>query len=138
MFGSLATPRCGAGRGRRPTPRYQPGRFDPSVLARLLQIACYFLIAYLSGIRDSEVRHLRTGSTRALLDGAGRRYRWTITSLAFKGEHDPAGTPATWIIGVPAARAVTVLERLQPPGAELRFEVLHHRLRARPGAPATS
>ncbi|MGV9236592.1 hypothetical protein [Streptomyces nigra] len=115
-------------------PLNQPGRFDPSVLARLLQGACYILIAYLSGMRDSEVKHLRPGSTRALLDGAGRPYRWTITSLAFKGEHDPAGTPATWIIGAPAARAVAVLERLQPPGAELLFEVLHHRLRARPGA----
>jgi len=109
-------------------------RFDAITLARLLQGACYILIAYLSGMRDSEVKHLRPGSARVLLDGAGRPYRWTITSLAFKGEHDPAGTTATWIIGAPAARATGVLERLQPPGADLLFRSLSPRARARAGA----
>ncbi|MFI1759271.1 hypothetical protein [Streptomyces sp. NPDC020571] len=109
-------------------------RFHPISLARLLQGACYILIAYLSGMRDSEVKHLRPGSTHALLDGSGHPYRWTITSLAFKGEHDPAGTTATWIIGAPAARAVTALERLQPPGSDLLFGGLRQHSRARPGA----
>ncbi|MFK0258662.1 hypothetical protein [Streptomyces sp. NPDC090445] len=85
-------------------------------------------------MRDSEIKHLRPGSTRTLLDGSGRPYRWTITSLAFKGEHDPSGTPATWIIGAPAARAVTVLERLQPPSTDLLFRCLTHRHRLKPGA----
>ncbi|MCX4681273.1 hypothetical protein OG413_39440 [Streptomyces sp. NBC_01433] len=68
-------------------------------------------------MRDSEIKHLRPGSTHTLLDSSGRPYRWTITSLAFKGENDPASTVATWIIGAPAALAVAVLERLQPPGS---------------------
>jgi hypothetical protein len=32
---------------------------DVKLLARLLQTACYIVIAYLSGMRDSEVKHLR-------------------------------------------------------------------------------
>lgn len=115
-------------------PRGEPGRFDTAVLARLLQGACYILIAYLSGMRDSEVKHLRPGSARALLNGTGHPYRWTITSLAFKGEDDPAGTTATWIIGASAARAVAALERLQPPGTDLLFKSLSHRPQDRRGA----
>jgi hypothetical protein len=115
-------------------PRGPVVRFDTVTLARLLQGACFILIAYLSGMRDSEVKHLRPGSARALLDGASRPYRWMITSLAFKGEHDPAGTAATWIIGAPAARAVAVLERLRPDGADLLFHSLSHHPRPRPGA----
>ncbi|MET8248712.1 hypothetical protein ABZV31_32600 [Streptomyces sp. NPDC005202] len=46
------------------------------------------------------------------------------TSLAFKGEHDPRGTQATWIIGAPAARAVRVLERLQPADTDLLLHSL--------------
>lgn len=109
-------------------------RADTVTLGRLLQGACFILIAYLSGMRDSEVKHLRSGSARALLDGAGRPYRWMITSLAFKGEHDPAGTAATWIIGSPAARAVAVLERLRPDSASLLFHSLSHHPSPRPGA----
>jgi hypothetical protein len=45
--------------------------------------------------------------------GDGRIYRRKLTSLAFKGEHDPPGVPATWIVGEPAERAIQVLERLQ-------------------------
>ena len=54
-------------------------------------------------------------------DSTGTPYRWTITSLAFKNEHDPAGAKATWVIGAPAARAVQVLETLQPPDVTALF-----------------
>jgi hypothetical protein len=37
---------------------------------------------------------------------------------------DPAGTTATWVIGAAAARAVDVLERLQPPHADTLFRPL--------------
>ncbi|MGW2275743.1 hypothetical protein [Streptomyces yangpuensis] len=109
-------------------------RFSTFDLARLLQGACYILIAYLSGMRDSEIKHLRRGSTHTLLDGSGHPYRWTLTSLAFKGESDPAGTIATWIIGAPAARAVAVLERLQPPATDLLLRNLYPAERIRAGA----
>ena len=89
--------------------------------SRLLQIACYVLIAYLSGARDSEIKHLRRGCLHTQYDTGGTAYRWTFTSLAFKGERDPTGTEATWVIGHPAARAITVLEQLQPPGTDLLF-----------------
>lgn len=46
---------------------------------------------------------------------------WTITSLAFKGESDPAGTTANWVIG---AAAVGVLERLQPASADTLFRTV--------------
>jgi hypothetical protein len=49
-----------------------------------------------------------------------------MRSLAFKGENDPAGVPATWSIGEPAARAIIVLEQLQPPGTRDLFARLEH------------
>jgi integrase len=90
-------------------------------LSRLLQIACYVLIAYLSGARDSEIKHLRRGCLHTQRDTRGTAYRWKFTSLAFKGERDPTGVEATWVIGHPAARAITVLEQLQPPETDLLF-----------------
>jgi integrase len=90
-------------------------------LSRLLQIACYVLIAYLSGARDSEIKHLRRGCLRTERDTRDTAYRWKITSLAFKGERDPNGVEATWVIGHPAARAISVLEQLQPPETDLLF-----------------
>jgi hypothetical protein len=95
-------------------------------LARMLQVACYVVIAFLSGMRDAEIKHLRRGCLRVQRDPDGRPYRWMLTGLAFKGEPNPAGTPATWVVGHPAARAVEVLERLQPPGQPLLFGHLPH------------
>lgn len=95
-------------------------------LARLLQVSCYILIAYLSGMRDSEIKHLHRGCLTARRDADGRPYRWTVTSLAFKGENNPTGTPATWVVGDAAARAIAVLEQLQPPDQQLLFAHLPH------------
>jgi hypothetical protein len=67
------------------------------ILARTLQTACYVVIAFLSGMRDSEVKHLRRGCVSTLHDLDGKPYRTTVTSMAFKGEHDPAGVEATWV-----------------------------------------
>ncbi len=55
-------------------------------------------------------------------------------SLAFKGEGDPAGIPAVWNIGEPAARAIAVLEKLQPPDTELLFARLQHSPGSKPDA----
>lgn len=90
-----------------------PARDDSlTALTQMLQAACYIVIAFLSGMRDSEVKHLRRGCCRAHQDRNGTPYRWTVTSRAFKGENDPTGVPATWVIGKPAARAIHVLESL--------------------------
>jgi integrase len=97
-----------------------------AALARLLQDACYLTLAFLSGARDSEIKHLRRGGLAIERDADGAPYRWKMHSLAFKHENDPAGVPATWCIGEPAARAITVLEQLQPPDTDLLFARLQH------------
>lgn len=89
--------------------------------ARQLQTACYIVIAYLSGMRDSEVKHLRRGCLATRRDNTGRAYRWIVTSQTFKGESTPEGVEATWVVGEPVERAVGVLERLQPPDQDLLF-----------------
>jgi hypothetical protein len=105
------------GRPWLPAIRYQelPG------LVRQLQTACYILTAYLSGMRDSEVKHLRRGCLTVLRDNTGRPYRRRVTSTAFKGEAAPTGTEATWVVGEPVERAIQVLERLQPPNQPMLF-----------------
>lgn len=95
-----------------------------SILSRMLQAACYIVIAFLSGMRDSEVKHLRRGCLTVQQDERGVPYRWTVASLAFKGENDPTGVPATWVVGAPAARAITILEQLHQPGVDWLFGAL--------------
>lgn len=103
-------------------------------LARLLQDACYIALAFLSGARDAELKHLQRGCLTIERDAGGTPYRWKMHSLAFKGESDPAGVPATWSIGEPAARAITVLEQLQPPGTQDLFARLEHSPGTKPDA----
>ena len=103
-------------------------------LARLLQDACYIALAFLSGARDSEIKHLQRGCLTIERDAAGTPYRWKMRSLVFKGENDPAGVPATWSIGEPAARAITVLEQLQPPETQDLFARLEHSPGTKPDA----
>ncbi|MDT4993383.1 MAG: hypothetical protein QOH97_3275, partial [Actinoplanes sp.] len=100
-------------------------RHGLGTLARLLQAACYIVIAFLSGMRDSEIKHLRRGCLSTQYDADGIAYRWKLHGLAFKGEQDPTGTPATWVVGRPVARAIEVLQRLQPE-TELLFARLPH------------
>lgn len=96
-----------------------------AVLARMLQIACYTIIAYLSGMRDSEVKHLRRGCIHSQRDIDGEPYRWRIRSRAFKGE-DVEGVEANWVIGQSVARAISVLEQLQAVDHDLLFAALPH------------
>lgn len=97
-----------------------------TILTRMLQAACYITVAFLSGMRDPEIKHLRRGCLSVQQDRDGRAYRWTVHSLAFKGENDPAGVTATWVVGAPAARAMNVLHRLQPADTDLLFARLPH------------
>ncbi len=100
----------------------EPGSFrNLGTLTNMLLAAAYAAIAFQSGMRDSEIKHLRRCCLTTHRDQDGRPYRYKVTSLAFKGEHDPSGVEATWVVGAPAARAIGVLERLQPPGTELLF-----------------
>lgn len=93
--------------------RTNPHEVDSlSRMSSLLQTACYIVIAFLSGMRDSEIKHLQTGAAECVADSQGTPMRWFAHSLAFKGEEEVAGVPAMWIIGEPAARAIRVLERL--------------------------
>jgi len=66
---------------------------EAEYLARLLQAAAWVTIAYLSGMRDSEVKHLRPGCLSVSRAEDGRIYRRKLTSLAFKGETDPPASP---------------------------------------------
>ncbi|MER5370984.1 hypothetical protein [Streptomyces sp. NPDC002722] len=100
-----------------------------AALARMLQDACYLVLAFLSGARDSEIKHLKRGGLTIERDANGTPYRWKMHSLAFKAEDDPAGIPAVWNIGEPAARAIRILEQLQPSGSEFLFA----RLQQSPG-----
>ncbi|SHY88530.1 phage integrase family protein [Mycobacteroides abscessus subsp. bolletii] len=95
-------------------------------LARMLQAAAYAVIAFQSGMRDSEIKHLRRGCVQTQRDENRQIYRYKVSSLAFKGENDAHGTPAIWVVGAPAARAIAVLEQLQPPDTDLLFAHLGH------------
>jgi hypothetical protein len=92
-------------------------------LSRMLQTACYVVIAYLSGMRDSEVKHLQRGCLSRHRDSDGNVYRRTITSRAFKGE-TPKGVTASWVVSESVERAVAVLENLQPADAKYLFTTL--------------
>jgi hypothetical protein len=70
------------------------------------------------------IKDMRRGCLHVQRDDTGQIYRYKVASRAFKGENDPRGVEATWVIGAPAARAIRVLERLQPAGTELLFA--HH------------
>jgi integrase len=119
--------------------RFAANGFDSlGTLVRMLQAACYILVAYLSGMRDSEIKHLRRGCLTIRRDSAASPYRWTVTSLAFKGETDPRGATASWNVGQPAARAIAVLEQLQPADQPLLFTRQPYREGLRPSATNTA
>lgn len=94
---------------------------DIENLGRLLQAACYIVIAYFSGMRDNEVKHMRRGCVSIWRDEDGRPVRHKVTSLAFKGEEDPAGVEATWIVNTSVSKAVQVLEALLAPSDDFLF-----------------
>ncbi len=112
--------------------------FSCDTLLWLLRTACYVLIAFLSGMRDSEIKHIQRGALSVSCDVDGRPYRWRVSSRTFKGAADPAGAAASWVIGAPAARAVAVLERLQPAEVDLLFAVPRKRARTGPAEVITT
>ncbi|MCC0097618.1 hypothetical protein K7B10_23100 [Streptomyces flavotricini] len=111
--------------------------YETGKLEKLLHIACWIVIAYLSGMRDSEIKHLKRGCLILQRTPDGTVYRHRLHSLAFKGEN-AHGVPAAWIVTAPVARAIAVLERLQPDNQPYLFTFLpsshHHRQSPTPGA----
>ncbi|MFD3883993.1 hypothetical protein [Streptomyces microflavus] len=94
---------------------------DITEYVRLLQAACYIVIAYLSGMRDSEVKHMKRGCLTIWRDDEDRPIRHKISSQAFKGEDNPEGVEATWVVNAAAAQAVRVLEAMQSEDLDLLF-----------------
>ncbi|MDH6245067.1 hypothetical protein [Mycobacterium sp. OTB74] len=108
-----------------------------TVLTQMLQAACYIVVAFLSGMRDAEVKHLRAGCATTIRDGNHTPYRWKVNSLAFKGENDDAGVPATWIVGESAAQAIAVLERVHQERGQHRTDWLLAPIKCGPGVGST-
>jgi hypothetical protein len=78
------------------------------------------------------IKHIRRGCLSIRRDPAGKPYRWTVTSLAFKGESSPTGVSASWNVSHPAARAIAVLEQLQCADQSLLFTRQPYREGLRP------
>jgi integrase len=89
-------------------PGIGPNEIEP--LEAIVITACYIIVAYLSGMRDSEVRTLRRGAlrTETLEDG---RLRYWVDGRAYKGENSE-GAPASWVVIEPVAKAIEVLESI--------------------------
>jgi integrase len=88
--------------------------FSPSDLVverRMLQAACYVIVSYLSGMRDSEVQELRRGCHEVARSEDGVIERQKLRGRTFKG-HGPQGREATWVVIDPVGRAVEMLEAL--------------------------
>ncbi|MGW1026572.1 hypothetical protein ACWD4J_23235 [Streptomyces sp. NPDC002577] len=99
------------------TPHPQTGlpwrdRFSPAAVPheeRLLRAACYILIAYLSGMRDSEVKELRDGCHFTERSADGVLVRHKVRSQLVKGGR---GVTESWVVIEPVAEAIDVLGRL--------------------------
>ncbi|MFP5319218.1 MAG: hypothetical protein ACLGI2_13130 [Acidimicrobiia bacterium] len=88
--------------------------FTPTDLVierRMLQAACYVVVAYLSGMRDSEVQELRRSCHEESRSEDGVIERHKLRGRTFKG-HGPQGREATWVVIDPVGRAVEVLEAM--------------------------
>lgn len=77
---------------------------------RMLLTACYAVIAFLSGMRDSEIHSLRRGCATPL-GWRGEHSVWNIRATAYKG-HDGPGTNEDWVVLEAVVDAIRVLERL--------------------------
>ncbi|GHB57609.1 hypothetical protein GCM10010347_29690 [Streptomyces cirratus] len=95
-------------------------------LSRILHASCYVVIAFLSGMRESEVKNIKRDCIEIKYDEDGRPYRWKLSSLAFKGEDEVEGVPATWTVCATVVRAVEMLEKLQPKTCDYLFTGLLH------------
>ena len=104
---------------------------------RHLMEACYVIVSYLSGMRDSEAQDLKPGCVRLLRDEFGLPYRYLVSGVVHKDADDRAGDPGEWTVNELVAKTIGVVERLCDvmvgPG---RYETLFVNLsRSKGGAP---
>ncbi|MFE1250556.1 hypothetical protein [Streptomyces sp. NPDC058766] len=90
-------------------------RLSPLTLANelsFLRTACWIVIAYLSGMRDAEVREL--GRDCALIErGADGRTRYKVRGRVYKGRgRELSGEEAEWVVLDVVHRAVAVLREI--------------------------
>ncbi|MCI4657321.1 hypothetical protein [Cryobacterium zhongshanensis] len=112
------------------------GRFfayeDVPRWSQMLVTASYIVVAFYSGMRDSEIKSLRRGCIRVDRDSTGSLEIVRILGLAFKGETSPSGVPATWVVGAPVKIAIRVMETIR---SEDKDELLFAPLREGGQAP---
>lgn len=91
-------------------------RFSPREVAheeRMLRTACYVVIAYLSGMRDSETKNLARGCHTVRRDAEGAIYRHYLSGHTYK-RRGASGRKARWVVLDVVGHAVEVLEALHP------------------------
>ena len=89
-------------------------RFDAKTLLheeRMLQAACYIVVAYLTGMRDCEVQAMRRGCLTVARSEDGVIMRHCVRSTAYKARPS-RGEPEDWVTIAPVGEAITVLEAL--------------------------
>lgn len=85
-------------------------RADLLVELDMLLIACYVVVAYLSGMRDDEIQLLEPGCCSKTQNSVGKTL-YKIHSKVTKGRSGPV--PETWIVLEQTTQAIEVLERLR-------------------------
>ena len=80
-----------------------------------LFVACYIVVAWLTGMRDSEITSIRKGRLCRERDADGMIERYKIRATLFKNIPDRKGREETWVAIEPVAQAVEILERLTEP-----------------------
>lgn len=89
------------------------GRSELSLRSEIaiLQLACYCVVTYLSGMRESEVGSLRRGCVQITRDEDGRPIMYKLVGRLYKHRAEE-GDAADWVVIEPVVRAVAVLDRL--------------------------
>jgi len=77
--------------------------------------ACFVVIAYLVGLRVSEILGLEVGCIEFHPDSEGAEPAAYLRGVIYKTAPDPAGKPHRWPAPEPVVRAIAVLERLSEP-----------------------
>lgn len=95
---------------------------DVGVLTKHLQTACYIVIAFFSGMRDSEIKHLERNCGRREWDSQHEISIFRVRGMSFKGEGwNSPGRRVAWVVGEPVEQALRVLESLQPASQQYLF-----------------
>lgn len=107
-----------------------------AVLRNHLQTACYIVVSFFTGMRDSEVKHLERGCARLRTDSTGALRRHEVRGLTFKGSTiKPAGRRATWVTAAVVHQAISVLQQLIPVDVSYLFAPLREGTNADRGDP---